>query len=340
MSDTGTELVGQVELFSFVGRLGCIKDEREFIFCVHDNGTLSALVRPLGQKRCDYDEVEKDEHGSEQHLHYGVLDGHAWKTEQDGDFKVRFIIGTCTWTLKVRHRLICTGQLSANGMAGTFRYATGQGDASKSENDQDTNEEEFPFELLPRSQSPSKGRQSLPLVPGYYRLRGPSHANWQAVTETGLEFTLHLDGTLTGEVDQYRGQYTEFDIEGTWTPDEIRFTAEHSCKPPFTFVGIPSPIGLRGFWRRCKGYRPHYLKKESAVLNLKLQRTIGCTWSKALYPYTPEEFRQSVRLMLLSSLRAQMDPAKIALPSDLWCHVFTFMKEDWFTQPKQAKGRS
>lgn len=319
MTESRRELIGQVELFSLSGQFGCIKDQREFIFCVDGNRKLSVLIQPAKDR-----------------VHYCVIRSHACKNEVDDSYDVKFVIGI--WRGILRPRMVCNGRLTASGMTGTFRYVMRQWDSYEAgANDNAETEEELPFLLLASPNSSPEKRLAnsfVPMVPGCYELRGPDQTNWLVGLETDVSVELHSESILTGEVVQYHPQRTAFAIEGTWMPDAIRFTTKHGYESPIAFVGIPSANGLRGLWRRREGCRPLTLDKESAVLDLKLIRSSGRLWCKRLHPYTPEEFRQSVRWLLLSSLRANAEPAKVAIPSDLWCHVFSFMNEDWFAKPK------
>lgn len=130
---------------------------------------------------------------------------------------------------------------------------------------------------------------------------------------------LCADNTLHGQ-NVYDGQ-----VSGTWTQDVVKFTSVANV----SFEGTPSLASLRGTWR-MEGLQPDDEEFESGQFDLTIESCESRAWCEELHRFFPPQFKQSVRWLLLSSLRTHEAGRKVVLPCILWPKVLIFTNQDFF----------
>lgn len=350
------------EEISCFGQFGCVDKFHEFLFRIHADGSLEVLLERTSKRRWLAETSGEQHSGEDEELHgdneprCGLIYGRATKDESTGEYDVDLAIGAWRPSLHQGAGMICKGRLSARGMTGTYRTIKEQGgmanlyvdddeDAEAEQDDAEEEEQDFPFELVagPKGFSVERLRDSfLTIVPGEFQFEGFALTNTLELLNTTVTIELLPDGTLTGKLLQYL-MYTPFlnvKLQGTWTTEGLRFTTrtKQDPRPKYSFHGSPLVMGMHGSWL-TPGVHPLDFQFESAIFNLKLCGSSGRLWSEALHPYFPDDFRESVRLLLLSSLRGSRDSSKVVLPSDLWWQVFSYTNDQWFRKEKPKKDR-
>lgn len=338
-------MVQQVKVISCFGAFGSVVEWHEFIFRVHEDGMLTAIMECASRWNADEDdeneESEDEDMDGDDEPSYGLMNGYAWEDEDSGEFDVEFVIGA--WRPRDREGagMTCKGRLSAGGLTGTYRYLKEHGgianlyeeDDEADAVDEDT---EFPLELVARPESFSVERLNascLPLAPGEFWFHGHALTNTMDLLSSDVTIVLRSNGTVTGEMDESLGlnQLETGTIQGTWEPEQIRFMMTRKWKmyPKCTFVAQPSIVGLRGLWLTAL-FHPEDFLFESGMFDFKFFGCRGRAWTESLHPYFQPHFRESVRWLLLSSVRTPLDAMKVTLPSCVWPYVLSFTCEGWF----------
>lgn len=337
------------EVISCFGQFGCVDNFHEFNLRIDVDGTLSACMERTSRRRwlAQANGGEHEDPGEEEELdgpdepRCGLLNGQATQDAASGEYEVHFIIGTW-WPMLFRGAgMACSGRLSARGLTGTFRYlkpqiGTGKwfGDDEAIDGLLEEQEHQFTLEVGQDAFAVERLYESfVPLTSGEFRLDGFALTNTLALVSCHVTMDLLPDHTLRGDLLQYVNfaPIPVLNLQGTWTTDRISWitTSARNERPQYSFVGAASVAGLRGTWSTPQIHPLNY-RFESASFDLKLFSTNGRAWSEALHPFFPDDFRESLRLLLLFSLRGSKNLEDIVLSNDLWRHVFAYMSERWF----------
>lgn len=169
-------------------------------------------------------------------------------------------------------------------------------------------------------------QQLFPLTPGSYELQGCTLGGNGYMYECAVQIELLPDGVLRGTSRELLFPQ-ECSLQGLWRRDQMSYMLQYrvnanSCT--YVYFGWPILSGMRGSWQNANiAAREH--PAESGVLEFRLVRCRR-VWSEAAHLDYPLPFRQSVKLLLLASLRGCASD----LPSHLWREILSYCDYDWF----------
>lgn len=301
-----------------------------FTFRVYADGTMSATTE---------DGLNVNGRWDDRYAR-GVFNGRVVKKHGPADYDVEFTVASRDNDGDDDEGVECTARLWADGMTGNCKFLDSgrrlgftydYREIEKYHNEREKDElEYFEFDKLGYSEA-QLAMPCAPLTPGSYRFRG--HTMSDDVKYHGrctIDMTLRADHTLHGSY------FGEGEISGTWTPDAVKFTSASNL----SFEGTASLASLRGIWR-TEDPRPDDSdeddeKPESGQFDFTIDTCETRAWCEALHGFFPPEFDQSVRWLLLSSLRTPESGSKVVMPSILWLKVLNFTNQDWFEQDHET----
>ncbi|KAF0731603.1 hypothetical protein Ae201684_011223 [Aphanomyces euteiches] len=188
----------------------------------------------------------------------------------------------------------------------------------------------FRFEPLGRVTNEHTRNASplCPLIPGQYIFIGAAVGGNGRIYHSHMNITLLEDGRLCGHA-QERLFPQMCSLDGQWSPTQmswsLAYTGDGGNVNEYVYFGMPSTRLLRGMWQLSDVGEIESLARESGRFEYEL-RQAHRRWSRSYHHTFPSSFRQIARTILFSKAIA----TAVSLPSDMWCHVFSFVHAEWF----------
>ncbi|OQS03471.1 hypothetical protein THRCLA_04226 [Thraustotheca clavata] len=188
----------------------------------------------------------------------------------------------------------------------------------------------FHLPLSTENISTHRSSPLYPLVPGKYAFTGGAIGANGRVYPSCITLQLIEGEAVNGFVQEYLVPQ-QCQIKGTWTPNQISWRIQYvveNLSSEYVYYATPMLRLLRGAWQRCNVDEIESLAAESGRFDYELDYAER-RWCRKYHKYFPPLFQSIVKTLLYSNSR----PKTNRLPSDLWCHVFTFVHYDWFIDP-------
>ncbi|EQC26974.1 hypothetical protein SDRG_15189 [Saprolegnia diclina VS20] len=166
-----------------------------------------------------------------------------------------------------------------------------------------------------------------PLAPGTYTFRGGAIGANGRVYASRITLQLLDEGRVEGYVQEHFVPQ-QCALAGSWTRNQISWHITYVVEgvgSEYVYYGTPTQRLLRGAWQRCDVDEIESLAAESGRFDYELEHA-DRRWCRKYHKYFPPTFQIVARTLLLSRRGRRSG----LLPSDLWCHVFTYINYDWF----------
>ncbi|KAF0710152.1 Aste57867_5603 [Aphanomyces stellatus] len=167
----------------------------------------------------------------------------------------------------------------------------------------------------------------LPLMPGEYLFVGAALGGNGSIYPSRMTMHLLDDGTVRGHV-QERHYPQLCALVGQWSPAQLSWSLTFRTDDSdwdYLYYGTPATRLMRGVWQRSDVAMIESLAKESGRFDFELTHAHR-KWSRPYHHLFPQPFRQVAAAIVF----ARSVDRRTHLPSDLWCHVFSYVHADWW----------
>ncbi|OQR95783.1 hypothetical protein ACHHYP_00039 [Achlya hypogyna] len=179
--------------------------------------------------------------------------------------------------------------------------------------------------------TPEPASPLYPLAPGTYHFKGGAIGANGRVYPSRITLQLLHDGVVAGFIQEHLVPQ-QCALQGNWSPSQISWRITYVVEElgsEYVYYGTPTLRLLRGAWQRCDVNEVESLAAESGRFDYELE-VAERKWCRKYHKFFPQSF-QALATALLFARRAH--GSTTLLPSDLWCHVFSYVHYDWFVDP-------